>query len=282
MRASGVAEHVRGFGVHDHVCWRYDTPNEFHERAKEFLVDGLSTGQRVLYIGLGDARSLAARLSEIKRLERALATGVAQVASAEETYPTGKMLDPARQVRIYAGLTDRAVAAGFTGLRVAADATPLARTSEQLDVLARYEHHIDHYMAGHPLAAMCAYDRAELGDDTIAQTACMHPSVSPGASGFRLHATDRPGCAAAVAGELDMVSAELWPLALRRAGLRARGDRELVLDAAGLEFIDHRSLLTLAEYARERAVTVVLRGAPHSAVRLVELLDVTNVCTEPT
>jgi anti-anti-sigma regulatory factor len=280
MRVSGVVEHARGLGVHDHVCWRYDKPAEFRATAREFLADGLAAGQRVLYIGVGEPKALADELREVKGLDKALATGIARVGSVDATYAAGTVIEPAEQVHRYAALTEQAVVAGFSGLRVAADVTPLARTDEQLDALARYEHRIDHYMAARPFAAMCAYNGSELGDDVVAQVACMHAATSPETSPFRLHGTDRRGCAAAISGELDMASAESWPGALARADLQPTAGK-LVFDATRLTFIDHRSLMELVRHAHGQGLQVVMRGGPPSLSRLVDLLDLAVVQMEP-
>jgi hypothetical protein len=111
-----------------------------------------------------------------------------QVVSLDSTYTTGTVVDPAAQVQLYAAATAEALDAGFTGLRVAAEVTQLVRTPAQLDAFARYEHLVDRYMATHPMSAMCSYDRGELGDDVIAQLACMHPCAHAGAAPFHLHA----------------------------------------------------------------------------------------------
>jgi MEDS: MEthanogen/methylotroph, DcmR Sensory domain len=212
-RARGVIRHTRGLGKDDHVCWRYDDPAEFRLRAGEFLADGLAAGQRVLYVGAAEPQALTGELSAVEGVREAVAAGAACVASVRGTYLGGTVVDPDEQVASYRELTEQALVDGFSGLRVAADATALVATAEQVNTFARYEHRIDRYMARQPFAAMCAYDAGQRGADTVAQIACMHPATNPSAAPFRLHATDRPGCVAAVAGELDLATAELWPRA---------------------------------------------------------------------
>ncbi|MEU0534345.1 MEDS domain-containing protein [Amycolatopsis tolypomycina] len=263
----------------DHVCRGYRRRGEFVSRAQEFLAEGLAAGERVLYVAPGDEAVLTGQLRADERCDEGLERGAVQVASVDATYTTGAVVDPAGQVELYAAATSEALAAGFTGLRVAADATSLVRTPAQVDAFARYEHLVDHYMAAHPMSAMCGYDVAELGGDVVAQLACMHPTAHDGGAPFHLHGHARDGSAAALGGELDLDSRELWPQALERAGLRAEGG-EVVLDAAGLDFADHRSLVALAGYAERHATTVVLRTRLATPARLVELLDLTGVRVE--
>lgn len=273
-RESGPSSPARG-----HVCRGYRRRGEFVSHAQEFLAEGLAAGERVLYVAPGDEAALTGQLRAHERCDEGLERGAVQVASVDATYTTGAVVDPAGQVELYAAATSEALAAGFTGLRVAADATSLVRTPAQVDAFARYEHLVDHYMAAHPMSAMCGYDVAELGGDVVAQLACMHPTAHDGGAPFHLHGHARDGSAAALDGDLDLDSRELWPLALERAGLRAEGGT-VVLDAAGLDFADHRSLVALAGYAERHATTVVLRTRLATPARLVELLDLTGVRVE--
>ncbi|SES16540.1 MEDS: MEthanogen/methylotroph, DcmR Sensory domain [Lentzea xinjiangensis] len=276
-RRSGFAGHGRGFGPHDHVCWRYRDEHDFHDRAREFLAEGLALGYRVCYVGTGDPDVLVEDLGGIDGIHEALATGAAQVASLDTTYSVGAVVEPATQVRTYAEATDAALAAGFAGLRVAADCTSLVRSPEQLDAFCRYEHRIDRYMLARPFSAMCAYAADEVDDHAFAQLACMHPSTNASIPGFRLHAADDR--ATAFAGEVDQLSEDLFTLALHRADLRPH-DGRLVFDATGLTFLDHRNLLRLSRHAADRGASVVLRTSWPGVSILADLLELTNVRVE--
>lgn len=271
MRVSGVVDDVRRLGPHDHVCWGFEDVASFRSQALSFLLDGLEQGQRVWYVGPADD-GVHAALPEAAR-------AAVEVVPFGTRYPVGAVVDPEVQVRAYAAATDAAVAAGFTGLRVATDATPLVGTDAQLDAFARYEHLVDRYMTGRPFSAMCAYNRARLGDGAVAELATMHAVSGPETTPFRLHASSEPGCAAVIAGELDLFGAHLLELALDRADLRPV-DGELVLDARNLTFVDHTRLVGLIDHARGRGATLVLRTAQRVPRRLVEVLRLDGVRIE--
>lgn len=77
-----------------------------------------------------------------------------------------------------------------------------------------------------------------------------------------------------------MTTVELLSLALQRADLQPhRG--ELVIDATGLTYIDHRALLVLAEHTQRAHATVVLRAPWPGAARLIKFLDLHEVRVEP-
>ncbi|CCH32570.1 MEDS domain-containing protein [Actinosynnema sp. NPDC047251] len=274
MRRSGLVNQTRGLGAHDHVCWRYDDPPDFQARAREFLLDGLEQGYRVCYAASGDVDALVHDLSGIDGLDRALGEGAAQVTSLGATYQGGTVVEPEAQVQSYAAATEAAVRDGFAGFRVAAEATPLVRTPQQLAAFARYEHLVDRYMAEHPFSAMCAYSSAEIEDSAFAQLACLHPNTNARSPGFRLHAADDHGTV--LGGEVDSPAVDLFTQALGRVDLRAQGG-ELVLDATELTFIDHNGLLRLADHAAHLGAPLVLRASWPGLARLVDLLDLRDV-----
>ncbi len=243
-----------------HVCLAFDSRAELESQARDFLAAGEAAGQRVVFVA-ADAPFAALPFVALS-----------------DTYRDGAVVDPVAQVAAYAAAAEAAVAAGYTGLRVVADATPLVRTPAQLDAFARYEFRVDRYMRDHPFTAMCAYDRAELGDDVIAQVACMH-SASHAEVPFRLHACPPGEGGAALTGELDLTGHDLLTATLRRADLAPDGG-EVVLQARGLRFADHRALVHLHDYAEERRTTVVLRGASGATGRLAALLDLPRLRVE--
>ncbi|BCJ75995.1 hypothetical protein CS0771_55390 [Catellatospora sp. IY07-71] len=264
MRRSGFVDAVDGLGRHDHVCWVFDTPGEFRAAAGRFLADGLAAGQQVIYLA---EQARQTDLDDVDGFTAARAGGAALVQDLA-IYGAGLPVDPAVQVQAYAHATERAIAAGYRGLRVAAQATPLVRTPEQLDAFTRYEHQVDRYMTGHPFAAMCGYHRRELSAAAIAELASMHPVASRASAPLRLFASAEPGVGAALAGDIDVSGHALLRTALHRADPAPDGD-ELIFDAQQLNFIDHRGLFQLVEHARARGARTVLHVARDSMVRLL-------------
>lgn len=269
--SSTVTELAWGFGCHDHLCWSYDEFGQFHAAMEEFLADGLDRGLRVCYVGDGDTAEL---WNDLRALDRTNPSAV-QVKSLGEA--ADAVMEPVTQLQATAAATRDALAAGFLGLRVATEATSLVRTPDQLEAVARYEHLVDRYMTGQPLSVLCGFNRTELSEETIAQLACLHPTVNDDDSPFRLYASAR--AAATLSGELDATSVDLFPTALRWADLRPTAG-ELVIDASELTFIDHRSLLSLADYARRQDATAVLLGDVPSAAKVIDLLDLKEVRIE--
>jgi anti-anti-sigma regulatory factor len=192
------------------------------------------------------------------------------VSSIEAAYRAGSVRDPAEQLSTLMGAVADALAAGFNGLRVVADVASLVRTSEQLEAFAAQEHVADRLMVTHPYSAMCALNQRELGADSVEAIACSHPIATKDATLFRLFATDKADLA--LAGELDASVHAPFTRALERAKARTAGG-ELTFDGTGLDFIDHRALLSLRDCATHCVATAVLRTRSSLPGRLIKILE---------
>ncbi|KKK06865.1 MEDS domain-containing protein [Micromonospora sp. HK10] len=263
--------------AYGHVCLAFHDPAALDARAVRFLAAGLAAGERVGLIAAGGRDELARRLAGLPGLDDALRRGAVQLMSVQDRYRSDAIIDPEAQVRAYAAATDEALAAGHTGLRVVADATSLVRTAAQRAAFARYEHLIDRFMRHRPMSAICAYDRRVLGEAAIEELACLHPEGNTEVL-FRLYALagTEP---VALHGELDPSNHEQFAAALDRANPRPV-DGRLLVDATGLRFVDHRSLLHLRDHARRHGATAVLRTSRAGTARLVELLELAEVTVE--
>ncbi|MDG6105854.1 MEDS domain-containing protein [Dactylosporangium aurantiacum] len=276
MRRAGVIDTAGGLGQHDHLCWVFDTRQDYRATVQRFLADGLAGGQRVVLVADWAGHDDLARLAGLAGPDSP--PGAAQLRDVG-AYGGGSLTDPAAQVRTYAAMTEQAVADGFSGLRVAADVTPLVRSPEARAAFARYEFLADGYMARHPMSAMCGYDRAELGAAAVAELAGMHPLASPDATALRLFAAD-PGdtaAAAVLAGEIDIAGHAQLRAALSRVDLAPVGGT-VSIDARQLTFIDHTALIALVEHVRGRGAATELlvdrrSGVPQLAglLRLADL-----------
>ncbi|MFI9816497.1 MEDS domain-containing protein [Saccharothrix variisporea] len=267
MRRSGSVRDARDLGRHDHLCWSYDETPDFLARVREYLAEGLQLGQRVRFAALGASPDALAGLPGI---DAALASGAAEVTPLSDTYSG----DPEDQVRAYADATEKALADGYTGLRVAAEATPLVSTPPRLTAFLRYEHLVDRYMARRPFSAMCGYNATVLDEHTVTQLAGVHPCTNLPVP-FRLHAAPG-GEVVELGGEVDASGHDLLASLLERIDV----DGDLVVHAPDLAFIDHRGLLLLADAAGRHAGSLVLRTRAAGAARLVELLDIPDVRVE--
>jgi anti-anti-sigma regulatory factor len=256
----------------EHHCWSWDDPAEFQTPARAFLRAGLAGGEQVWFVAGARTAVPAGWLPEATARP-----GSARFIAVDDAYPAGHVVDPDAQVAAYAAATGDALAAGFTGLRVAADVTSLVRTTAQRQAFARYEFTINRFMLTSPMRAACGYDRTILGETAIAELACLHPRTNAEVP-FRLLSAPAGDERVLLDGELDAATETVFAAALRSTDRSG----EFVVEGDGLRFVDHRSLLQLQRHAEQRGSTTVLRTRLTSARRLADLLDLSRVRVEVT
>jgi hypothetical protein len=280
MRSSGVRRRsVHDLGPHDHLCWAYDDPVGLRGRLVEFLTDGILHGQRIVYVSAAPVDTLREHLRGLYDVDGLLVRGALRLLDLGAAFGRDAVVDPAGQVAQWAAATKAALAAGFTGLRIAADVSPLVATPLQRGAFARYEHRLDRFMVDHPFAALCAYDRGRVDRAGLAELACLHPWISLDAAPFRLFAAGAGRLV--LEGDVDALSAPLFALALTRVG-EAWPGAGVVVDVADDAYVGHRGLVALERAAAGRAVgAVVVRHRSSVTALLAGHLDLTRVRVEP-
>jgi len=140
--------------------------------AAPFLAEGAARGERVMYVARDpDPQDMAGIAS-------ACGPGALTVTSIAEVYGTGCVVDPKRQHAVYTAAVEDALAAGFSGVRVAADATSLVATKEQLDAWLRWEVVADRMLSEYQITALCAFDQEQVDVSTLRRIAALHPLSS--------------------------------------------------------------------------------------------------------
>lgn len=274
MRANAIMQTAGGLVPFGHLGWGYRSHSEFAARASEYLADGLSQHQWVVYVGEGGRAALTERFARLAGGAAALSTGTAAVCPIEEyyRYRDQGVVDPYGSLNGYACTVGDALTRGFTGVRAIVDVTSVARTIEQRDAFACLEHLVDQQMAVLPVSALCAYDLAELGA-ACGELTCLHPYTDGRSASFRLFATGPD--AFALAGEFDLANREVLGRTVRRL-LPLLGP-QLHVDAAQVRFIDHRALFELDDSAAAYGKQVLLHDLMPALARLVGLLGLRSV-----
>jgi ABC-type transporter Mla MlaB component len=250
----------------------YDDPASFADAAQRFLAEGLARGERLLCVGDGLADDLRAAGEPFGSLADLQARGALTFAPVAGTYADGHVIRADEQRAFYEAAVRRARDAGFRGLRVVAEVTPLAAGDPGRAALVRWEHVADEFIAsGAGMVALCAYRRGDLTEDAVADVAAVHPLVHAPLDppSFRLWFDGRR---AALAGTVDTFAADR--LAGVLAGTPAAGP-VVALDLSGLEVVDAagaRALARWAEALTDRGTAVHLPGAPSGLVRIWSLL----------
>ncbi len=272
MRDSGVLDERDPLTDADHLCWVYDDPESFVDAAQRYLAVGLAKGERLLCVGDGMAADLRAAGEPFGSLEALAARGALTFDSIGQAYADGQVLDPADQWTFYDAAVRDARDAGFSGLRVVADVTPLARTSAGRAGLVQWEHLADEFIAsGSGMVAMCAYRRGALDARAVADVTAVHPQVHAPLDrpSFRIWFDDTH---VILSGTVDTFAADRLARVLATSPVTGS---TAVLDLSRLETVDVAGCRTLAAWARtltDRGVRLRIQAAPRAVVGIWRVL----------
>lgn len=268
VRRHGRIATPDGLGVSDHVCWAYESEEERLEGALAWLDDGWWLGQRLFYTADKPADALKADLAALGDVEELIATGALIVVPSRELYDMSAPIDGDRQLAVYAAAVDEACAAGYQGIRVVADITPLVADPARRAAHARWEHQADRWIAaGNPAAPMCAYDRVVIEGADVDDICALHPLANRNGVHVPFHLFGQDD-GLALDGEVDGFAAAALERLLKTAVVADGAP----VDLSEVEFVDHHGVLALARHARETGAP--LTGAPPYVKRLWEALQV--------
>ena len=232
---------------HDHIGWAFAGPAGFAALARPFLAEGAARGERLMYVAADPDPADVAGLAGPETL---------QVASIAEVYgPSGIVDAPAQRATFAAALAD-ALAAGYRGIRVAADNTPLVTGEDRLAAWLRWEVVADRFMSEHQVTGLCAFDREKADVDRLRHLATLHPlsSADSPIPQFRLFAE---------AGDLR-VEGDIDPLAvsqLRLALDQLPPGTGVLIDLASATLRGRTALADL-EYLGGDGVAITIQGGP--------------------
>ena len=172
----------------------------------------------------------------------------------------GDRVEPRASAADLASAAAEVVDAGYAGYRAVVDATPLTATPDQQAAFAQAEFLVDAVMSRTPFTALCAFDETGLGPDASAQLACLHLHTQlVGGPSFRLFA--QPPHAFALAGDIDLTAHDLLRRALRPITGCCSGLPTIDVDVRQLDFVDHRALMILDDWAETMGTRLRLHGA---------------------
>jgi len=157
---------------HDHIGWVFDGLDSFDALAALFLAEGAARRERLMYIAPDPDPAVAAKLGP------AVESHGVQVASIAEVYGASGVVDPSGLLATFSSVFVGALAEGYSGLRVAADNTPLVTDEAALAAWFQWEIMADRFMSENPATALCAFDGDKVNVNRLRYLATLHPLSS--------------------------------------------------------------------------------------------------------
>jgi len=227
--------------------WAFDGTHEFAALAAPYLTEGAALGERLFYVAEDPEPDDMAQLADIVDAD------ALQISSIAEIYGDGAV-DPFQQHRTYTAALDDALAAGYTGIRVAADVTSRVIDEERLKTWIDWEIVADRMISEQPFTALCAFDKERVGSGTLRHLSAVHPlsSASGPVPPFRLFSA---GGTLYVEGQVDSAAiTQLW-LALENLTIGT----DVLVDLGSARLMSRGVLAGLSQLCAS-GVDVTIRG----------------------
>jgi PAS domain S-box-containing protein len=144
-----------------------------------FVRQGLELGEKVLYLknGPADERLLDDLASAGIPYEKFLQDGQLCLLSQEETYLLDGLFDPDRMIRMLQDETERALAEGFTALRVAGGTDWAFQRPQDVERLIEYEYKVNAFIGENKCLALCQNDLNAHDPNIILAIMAAHPDL---------------------------------------------------------------------------------------------------------
>ncbi|MBC7262201.1 MAG: MEDS domain-containing protein, partial [Chloroflexi bacterium] len=132
---------LQEFAPGQHVCFIYETDEEYRALLSLFLQQGLERGEKVVYIA--DVHDPATILGYLQNdgIDAApyVASGQFSILTPEETYLQGGNFDPERMIARLQAETEQALTEGYSALRITGEMTWALRPLPGSERLVEYE-----------------------------------------------------------------------------------------------------------------------------------------------
>jgi anti-anti-sigma factor len=266
MGVPTAVSHPVGRRRGDHLCWGYADYDQFRHTAAAFLEEGRRAGEQLLFVGDRAVPTLLDDLSPWSARDEVLATGQLCVQELTEVYECMADLDVEGQVATFRARCRSALAAGYSGLRVAADVTALIESVRDWDRFAAYELSVDEMMSTQPATGMCGWQEARA--DRPGALSALH-RYQHRESGPVVFSVRRRGSVLRLTGEVDASVADDLAAVLRAAELPVA--RPVEVDLTELDFIDVAGTRALARFCDSAPAGVRIVGALDGVSRCLDL-----------
>lgn len=166
----------------DHVCTLYQTPEEQLAAAVQYIREGLSNGERCLYICCEhdvDAFRAALRDRGID-VDGEEKRGALLLRTKHDGHLDGGTFDPNRMIALLEAAVHDALRGGFRGLRAAGDMNWVLDNAPGTERLAEYEARLNGFYASNKALGLCQYNRKTLPSEALDHCIATHKHVAIG------------------------------------------------------------------------------------------------------
>ena len=170
----------------DHLCCIYRSEAEHRKILTPFVRQGLEQNHKVIYIA--DVRS-AEDIFQYLREDGLDPTPYREssqlvLLSSSEAYTRGGVFDPDAMIDLFKNEMQRALADGFSALRITGEMTWALKGTAGSERLIEYEARLNRFIPGSKCIAVCQYDRRRFDAKTLLDVLLTHPIAVIGTEAY--------------------------------------------------------------------------------------------------
>jgi signal transduction histidine kinase len=168
---------VKDIKVGEHVCVLYKTEEEHRALILPYIRQGLQNHEKVIYIV--DSHTANTVLSYLMddgvNINSYLEQGQLQFLTANESYVQDGTFNPDKMITLLRTETDKALAEGYTALRVTGEMTWALRQLPGSERLIEYETKLNFFFPNSKALAICQYDMRQFLPELLLDVLRTHP-----------------------------------------------------------------------------------------------------------
>jgi hypothetical protein len=170
----------------DHYCGIYRTDEDHRALVIEFIRHGVERNEKMLYIvNIQTAAQLKATLEGGGIAPEELTQkGQLVILTAKDAYMKDGEFEPDKMITLLQKETEKALADGFTALRVTGEMTWALAGEPGSERLVEYESKLNRFFPDSKCYALCQYDRRRFDSEMLLDIVQTHPKVLCGVEGF--------------------------------------------------------------------------------------------------
>ena len=171
---------INSFRHGEHICGLCETEDEQLAVAAEYVIEGLRSGARALYVG-ADATAID-RFHTVLHYRRVNVASVVKRRALlelthDEAHLSGGSFDAEGMLHMLNDAVETALNDGFSGLRACGDMSWLLREPDGADQVVAYEAFLNSFFHSVHGAGMCLYDRRRLPAHLVDSALATHSSA---------------------------------------------------------------------------------------------------------
>ena len=170
----------------DHYCNIYRSDEEHRRIVIDFVRQGVVRNEKMLYIvNVQTAAQLRETLATANiDVDALLSSAQLVIQTAKQAYLKEGEFDPDKMIELLSGETAKAVADGYTALRVTGDMTWALGGEPGSERVIEYEAKLNQYFPNSQCYAICQYDRRRFDAEMLLDILHTHPKVLLGQEGY--------------------------------------------------------------------------------------------------